>query len=184
MDLYERFYRRSLRDVLVGQGVLAPEDADELAESAYEANEPFSYAVVDAGHLSAWELVKTVASHYQMPVLPLQGFDFDDALLEGIPASTLFQYQVLPIGRFGRTWSFAVAEPPSRDCIAALRESFGNALFFFAADTELIKAMVAQHIKVVDAASDRSWQSLFDTADAQIQTELGDGDSDADADAA
>ena len=179
MDRYERFYRRSLRDVLVGQGVLTAEQADELAESAYEANEAFAYALVDAGHLSPWELATVIAGYYQMPVLPLVGYDFDTDMLEGIEAATLFQYQVLPVGRFGRTWSFAVAEPPSRDCLTALREAFGQALFFFTADAELVKSLITQHIKVVDAKADTGWTSLFDDADHRVHTELLGGNEEA-----
>ncbi len=171
MDRHERFYRRSLRDVLVGQGVLTAEDADELAESAYEAGESFGFAVVDAGHMTAWDLAKMVANSYQMPVLPLRGYDFDAAMLDGIAAATLHQYQVLPVGRFGRSWSFAVVEPPSRECVTALKDAFGTALFFFVADAELVKEMMSEHVKVVDANSDKSWHSLFDTADAAIQGE-------------
>lgn len=174
MDRHERFYRRSLRDVLVGQGVLSAEVADELAESAYEAGETFGFAVVDAGHLTAWDLTKTVANSYQMPVLPLKGYDYDAAMLDGISAATLYQYQVLPVGRFGRSWSFAVAEPPTRECVSALKDAFGGALFFFAADAELIKEMVTEHIKVVDANNDRGWQSMFDSADEAIKTENAD----------
>ncbi|MDA1194124.1 MAG: hypothetical protein O2894_02985 [Planctomycetota bacterium] len=172
MDRYERFYRRSLRDVLVGQGIISAELADELAESAYEAGEAFGYAVVDAGHMSAWDLTKVVAGHYQMPVLPLAGYEFDDSIMDGMSAATLYQYQVLPVDRFGRAWSFAVAEPPSRDCVAALREAFGSAIFFFVADAEVVKNMVREHVKVVDATSDKGWQSLFDSADAAIKDEI------------
>lgn len=175
MDRYERFYRRSLRDVLVGQGVLTAEQADELAESAYEASESFAYALVDAGFLSPWELATVVAGFYQLPVLPLVGYEYDADTLEGTSAATLFQYQVLPIGRYGRTWSFAVAEPPSRECIAALRESFGHALFFFAADAEIVKNMISEHVKVVDAKGDTGWTSLFDDADQRVKTELHHG---------
>ena len=175
MDRYERFYRRSLRDVLVGQGVLTAEQADELAESAYEANEAFAYALVDAGHLSPWELATVISGYYQMPVLPLVGYDYDTEMLDGIAAATLFQYQVLPVGRFGRTWSFAVAEPPSRDGLAALKEAFGPALFFFAADAELVKSLITEHIKVVDAKSDTGWTSLFDDADERVHSELHGG---------
>jgi len=172
MDRYERFYRRSLRDVLVGQGVLTAEQADELAESAYEANETFSYALIDAGHLSPWELATVISGYYQMPVLPLVGYDHETDMLDGIAAATLLQYQVLPVGRFGRTWSFAVAEPPSRDCLSALREAFGPACFFFVADAELVKELISEHVKVVDAKADTSWTSLFDDADERIQSDL------------
>lgn len=172
MERYERFYRRTLRDVLVGHGLISPEQADELAESAYEANESFGYAVVDAGLLTAWDLAKTIATHYQMPVLPLRGFEYDSAITEGMSAATLYQYQILPVGRFGDTWSFAVAEPPSRDCLNALREAFGGALFFFVAEADHVKQMITDHLKVVDAEADRKWQSIFDSADELIRAEM------------
>ena len=175
MDRFERFYRRSLRDVLVGQGVLSAEQADELAESAYEENESFGSAVVDAGHLTSWELARTVASHYQMPVLPLRGYDYDADAVEGISSTALYQYQILPVGRFGKSWSFAVIEPPSRECVQSLRETFGNAIFFFVAEAEMVKELVGEHVKVVDATTDKGWHSMFDDADAMIQTDTDEG---------
>jgi hypothetical protein len=183
MDRYERFYRRSLRDILVSQGAVTPDVADELAESAYESSESFGHAVVDAGHLSSWELAKVVSSHYQLPVLPLAGFEYDDTLTQGISAATLYQYQILPVGRFGQAWSFAVVEPPSREALAALREACGSAIFFFAAEADQIQLLIAEHVRVVDAKADQQWQDIFDVADQRIQEELGDA-SGSDADAA
>ena len=110
MDAHDRFQRRSLRDVLVTQGVLTTEQADELIESARESNEPFGVVVVDSGFLSSWDLAKTVAEHYQMPALPLAGFRWDKELGEGLDATMLYQYLIVPVGRFGRAWSFAVCE--------------------------------------------------------------------------
>ena len=184
MDRFERFYRRTLRDVLVGQGVLTAEQADELAESAYEENESFGSAVVDAGHLTSWELARTVASHYQMPVLPLRGYEYEASDIEGISSTALYQYTVLPVGRFGKSWSFAVIEPPSRECVAALRETFGTAIFFFVAEADLVKEFVGEHVKVVDAKSDKGWQSLFDAADAEIRTSGDEEEDDVTPDAA
>ena len=111
MDPFERYHRRSLRDVLVGQGVLSQEEADELVEAAYESNEPFGAVLVDAGHLTAWDLVKLVSTHYQMPVMPLSGYDFDPEMFEVVSPATLYHHQMVPVGRFGRAWAFSVVEP-------------------------------------------------------------------------
>ena len=169
MDRFDRFYRRSLRDVLVDQGAVTPEEADELAVSAYEANETFGHAVVDAGHLTSWELAKVVGSVYQMPVLPLSVFDFDADLLDGVSAATLLQYQVLPVGRFGKAWSFAVVEPPNKECVAALREVCGSGIFFFVAEAETLQKLLTEHVKVVDSTGDRKWQSIFDVGDQRVK---------------
>src|SRR5262245_55289084 len=162
MDPFERFHRRSLRDVLIQQGVLNAEQADELIDAAHQANEPFSTVLLDAGSLTAWDLAKTVAAHYQMPVLPLTGYRYDKALAEGLPASLLYQHQVLPVGRFGRTWSFAVVEPPNREVIEDLKQVCGASMFFFVSEAPELQRLLRENVKVMDVASDTSWQSIFD----------------------
>jgi type IV pilus assembly protein PilB len=171
MDPYERFHRRSLRDLLTSQGVLSPEQADELVDAAHQANEPFGVVLLDAGHLTAWDLAKTVAANYQMPVLPLAGYDFDDELLEAFPASLCHQFRVLPVGRFGKVWSFAVIEPPSRDLIETLRQHCGTSLFFFVVDAQELRRLLQEHVKVMDVATDTSWQSIFDSGEAKVASE-------------
>ena len=151
MDPHDRLFRRSLRDVLVDQGVLTQEQADELVESAYETNEPFGLVVVDAGYLTSWDLVKLISSKYQLPVLPLAGYQFDTDLLETLSASTLYHYQIVPIARFGKSWTFSVVEPPSRDCIDTLREACGPSLFFFLSEAPDVQRTLSEYVKVVDA---------------------------------
>jgi hypothetical protein len=168
MDAHDRFERRSLRDVLVDDDVLSEELADELMNSARRTHEPFGSVVVQSGNITAWDLACTVSVHYNMPFLPLGGFAYDKSLWEGIPSSTLYQYQVLPVGRFGDSWSFAVVEPPTRDCIAALTENCGSSLFFFVAEYQEILRLLNEHITVVDTKKDSSWQSIFDDAEERV----------------
>lgn len=172
MDPFERYTRRSLRDVLVSQGTLSQEAADELIESAYESNEAFGAVIVEAGLLTAWDLAKTVSTHYQMPVLPLINYEFDNAVFDQISPATLYQYMVLPVGRFGRTWSFTVVEPPSRECIDALREACGSSIFFFVSELPEVQQALQEHVKVVDVQADTSWQSIFDTGERRVNEEI------------
>lgn len=168
MDSHNRFERRSLRDVLVDQSVLTEELADELMNSAREENEVFGAVVVESGHMTAWDLAKTVAVQYSMPHIPLSGFRYDGALAENVPASTLHQYQVVPVGRFGRARSFAVVEPPTRACITALSEACECSIFFFVAECTEVKRLLMEHVKVVDTSKDSSWQDIFDVANDSI----------------
>lgn len=168
MDANHRFEHRSLRDVLTSQGVITAEEADDLIEAAREANEPFGEVVVGAGHLTAWDLARTVAEHYQMPYLPLSGFRYDADLVKGMPPATLYQYQVLPVGRFGKACSFAVVEPPIRACINALQEACGNQLFFFVGEVPEIQRLLRDNVKVMDPSADTSWADVFDTGDRNV----------------
>lgn len=169
MDPFDRFYRRSLREVLVTQGVLSNEQADELIDSSRQTNDPLGIVVIEAGHLTAWDLAKTVATHYQMPMLPLAGFKFDAHLAEGVPASILHQHQVLPVGRFGKTWTFAVMEPPTRALVEDLRAVCGESMFFLVAEAQELGRILREHVKVMDAKADSGWQNIFDQADESVR---------------
>jgi len=171
MDAHNRFERRSLRDVLIAQGALSAELADELVSSAREENEPLGAVVVDAGHMTAWDLAKAIITHYQMPYLPLQGFQYDEELADGLPTATLYQHNILPVGRFGKVCSFAVVEPPSRDCINELQEACGNNLFFFVSEVQEVQRLLNDNVKVVDAKGDTSWTAVFDAGHESVMSE-------------
>ena len=174
MDAHHRFQRRSLRDVLIDQGVLTPDQADELMSSARENNEVFGAVAVEAGHLTAWDLAKLVATHYQMPYLPLAEYEYDSSLAQDLPAATLYQYHVVPVGRFGSTRTFAVIEPPSRDCISDLQEACdSNSLFFFVAEVTEVERLLRDNVKVVDTSSDTSWHEVFDMGERNVTDEDG-----------
>jgi hypothetical protein len=168
MDAHNRFERRSLRDVLVAQEILDENTADELVNSARETNEPFGRVLVDSGHITAWDLAKVVCMNYNLAYLPLSGYAYDRGLTEGIPSHLLYQYHVLPVGRFGRAWSFAVVEPPTRDCIHDLGEHCGSRLFFFVSESNEIGRLLQEYVKVVDTRKDDSWQSIFDQAEENV----------------
>lgn len=176
MQAHDKFQRRSLRDVLVSQGHLPAELADELVTDARSSHEPLAAVVVNSGHMTAWEMVRTVSTHFHMPVLPLAGYLLDTDLAKSVPAPTLYQYHVLPVGRFGKVMSFAAIEPPGRDCIASLQEACGHqGIFFFVAEVPEVQRMLRDNIKVLDAKSDTTWQNIFDEADQSVLDGMGSG---------
>jgi hypothetical protein len=168
VDPFDRFLRRPLDELLVGQGVLAREKADEMRAAAETAGEPFASVVVESGTLTPWDLARTIAVHYQMPVLPLAGYRFDKELVVGLQPETLHRYQVVPLGVFGATRTFAVIEPPSRALLDELTSACGTSIFFFAAEANEVARILREHVKVVDANADAGWQKLFDEAEVEV----------------
>jgi hypothetical protein len=172
MDAHDRLYRRSLREILVTQGVLTAEQAEELTQAARESHEPFGAVLVEAGYLTAWDLAKTVATHYQIPYLPLAQFRFDKDLIDGLPPALLYEHRVFPVGRFGTTSSFAVMEPPTRDAIEELRGACEGPVFFFVGEAPEVSKLLQEHVKVVDVATDNSWQSVFEEGEQRVMEEI------------
>lgn len=174
MDPFDRYLRRPLDETLVAQGVLPRTQADDLIASALEASEPFSVALLDAGVLTPWDLARHIAVHYQMPVQPLSGYKFEKSLFDGLRPEVLHRFQIVPLAVFGRTRTFAVSEPPTRELLDELTSSAGTSLFFFVSEAPEVRRVLAEYVKVVDVAGDNAWQRMFDTAEEEVTKSLKD----------
>lgn len=168
MDPFDRFTRHPLEEVLVGEGALTRARADELLASAHSTGEPFGLVLLESGTMTPWDLAKTIATHYQMPVHPLTGYRFDKDLLEGVDAGVFHNHHVIPLGAFGRTRTFAVLQPPDRVLIDELTAAYGSSLFFFVAEGTEITRILREHVKVIDTEKDSNWSKLFDAAEEGI----------------
>ena len=65
-------------------------------------------------------------------------------------------------------------------CGVMRQQACGHAIFFFAAEAEAVHKLIGDHVKVVDAKSDKNWHSLFDSADERVKE--GNTDSDIEVD--
>jgi len=159
--------------MLVAQGVTTRERMDELVTSARETNELLGVVVLESGALTPWDFAKTIASQYQLPVQSLSGYRFDKELVASVPSEVLHRHQMMPLGIFGRTRTFAIMEPPTRDLLDELQGHFGASLFFFVSQGPEIARALREHVKMVDADRDTSWQRLFDSAEEEVSKGLG-----------
>ena len=172
MDPFDRFLRRPLDEILISQGVLTRERANELLESCVQSGATFGTMLVESNTLTPWDLAKAVATHYQMPVQPLTGYHFDKELLLGLSPEMLRRHMAVPLGVFGATRTFAVLEPPGRPLLDELQAVCGSSIFFFVAEGPEISKALEDHVKVVDATKDTNWHRLFDTAEEEISKGL------------
>lgn len=169
MDPFERFTRHPLDEVLVGEGVLTRERAAELVASARQTGVPLATVLLESATMTAWDLAKTIATQYQMPVHPLSGYRFAPELLEGVEAGIFHRHHIVPLGVFGRTRTFAVFEPPTRELIDELTGAYGSSLFFFVAEGPEIERVLREQVKVLDVEKDGGWAKLFDAGDEKVQ---------------
>ena len=172
MDPFDRFTRHPLEEVLVGEGMLARSRAEELLSSARTTGEPFSVVLIESGTLTAWDLAKTISTHYQMPVHPLIGYRFDETLLGGVEAGIFHRHQVVPLGKFGRTRTFAVVEPPNRELIDELIGAYGTSLFFFVSEGTEVARVLREQVRVLDVEKNSDWSKLFDQGEESVSKTL------------
>lgn len=154
------------------EGTLTRARADELLESARATAEPFALVLLESGTMTSWDLAKTIATHYQMPVHPLAGYRFDKELLEGVEAGIFHRHRVIPLGKFGRTRTFAVVQPPNRELIDELTGAYGTSLFFFVAEGVEVDRVLREQVKVLDVEKDAGWSKLFDAGEESVSKTL------------
>lgn len=168
MDPFDRFLRRSLDDVLVTQGILTRERADEMLSSATSGGVPFATVVLESGTVTAWDLARIVAVHYQMPVHPLGNYRFDKDVFKGLSPQLLHRHMAVPLSVLGKTRTFAVLEPPSRALLDELTKTCGPSVFFFVAEGPAITKVLDEHAKLPSVHEDQGWQKLFESAEQEV----------------
>ena len=67
--------------------------------------------LVKLGHLTEKQLVDSLAQHFKVPAVELNGMDVDEAVLKIIPADLARKYTIIPVSKTGATITVAMIDP-------------------------------------------------------------------------
>jgi type IV pilus assembly protein PilB len=67
--------------------------------------------LVKLGYLTEKQLVDSLAQHFKVPAVDLNGMDIDEAVLKIIPADLARKYTILPVSKTGATVTVAMIDP-------------------------------------------------------------------------
>ena len=67
--------------------------------------------LVKLGHLTEKQLVDSLAQHFKVPSVELNGMEIDEAVLKIIPADLARKYTILPVSKTGATITVAMIDP-------------------------------------------------------------------------
>ena len=115
-----------------------------------------------------------LARAFDLVIIALILVNVAASVIETVPATLLYQHQVLPLGSFGQSWTWACATPPTKDLIDSLREHCGPSHFFFVGDMTVIQRMLQDNVRVLDVTADDAWTGVFDAGEEAVREEVGD----------
>ncbi|MDD2456259.1 MAG: ATPase, T2SS/T4P/T4SS family [Kiritimatiellae bacterium] len=99
-----------LIDLVVSNGIIDQQQADELREEHKNTGQPMRKLLVDNGYLSEDDLLGMMAAYQGCDVIDLSVMSLDTDVIQSIPASVARMYNVLPVQATTGTITLAVCD--------------------------------------------------------------------------
>lgn len=99
-----------LLDLVVSNGIIDQQQADELREEHTNTGQPIRKLLVDNGFLSEEDLLGMMAAYQGCDVVDLAVMSIDADVLQGVPASVARMYNVLPVYSTAGTITLATCD--------------------------------------------------------------------------
>jgi type IV pilus assembly protein PilB len=102
---------RRLGDLLVGEGLITPENLRRALAEQRGTSEKLGSILVRLNLLSEEQLIGFLSRQYGIPSITLSQLDIDPEVLRLVPAQLAKKYEVIPIERAGNALTLAMADP-------------------------------------------------------------------------
>lgn len=102
---------RSLAEVLLNRGVVAPQALEEARTEAEAANLRLENVLLQKNLISGLHMVLALSEYLDIPPVTLAHFTPDSSLMDVVPYKTLKQLQIVPMARRGDMLMIAMADP-------------------------------------------------------------------------
>ena len=110
MAIDRRANAKRLSEVLVDEGILTKAQVQEASKYLRQPDDPLSPYLIRCGFITAWDLAKAVCTHFALPYYDLSSFRPKKEVVALIDAQFLHGWGILPLDKFGKIVTVAVAE--------------------------------------------------------------------------
>src|SRR5712692_1047984 len=102
---------RRLGDLLVTEGLLAPEDLRRALSEQKVSSEKLGPILVRLNLLNEEQLIGFLSRQYGIPSITLSQLDIDPEVIRLVPSQLAKRYEVIPIKRTGNALTLAMSDP-------------------------------------------------------------------------
>jgi len=201
MTQCHRLKRKRLSDLLVDEGLATKEVVIAGLHAQKDSGVILSSVLLAENDIDAFDLARVLVEHFQVPFVDLERYALHKDVIKLFPAELLHRARMVPLEKFGKHYSFACQEIPSREIHEEIKKIVDGSVLVFAAfsrdidtvlrefapyetpkpegdtaEVELADEIPSQG-NTDDANEDQEWQALFDTANESIVSKLDESDS-------
>jgi len=113
--------QRSLKDILLEQGLVGEKDLNEALEEQKNRGENLGQILLRDGFINAEDLCKCLAIQFNMEVVKPSNYQIDKEIIDKIPAALARRHRFLPLKMNNNTLTVAMADPLSFSALDNLR---------------------------------------------------------------
>ena len=201
MTQYHRLKRKRLSDLLVDEGLATKEVVIAGLHAQKDSGDILSSILLAENAIDAFDLARVLVEHFQIPFVDLERYALHKDVIKLFPAELLHRARMVPLEKFGKHYSFACQEIPSREIHEEIKNIVDGSVLVFAAFSRDIESVLrelvpyeapkpegaageAESAEAIqpqgdsdDADADKEWQALFDTANESIVSKLDESES-------
>ncbi len=111
-----------LLELLVKQGMLQPDQAEQAKKEAFRVTQPLESVLVKSGFVTDEELASAKASLLGVPYVDLNNYRLDKELVKLLPEKVARKYSVMPLFSTGTALSLGMVDPQNIVAIDQVRK--------------------------------------------------------------
>ena len=146
--------RKSLVDVLIGQGVLTTSGMESVLRRDDTQQESLGPALVAEGVISAEQLSRAVAEQFGLPYEPLTDFRVDQTFYRTIPAELMHRHPFVPVAERDGLLFVAIPDPQNLFGLDELERLLKRPLQWVVSPREAIAAALSRSEETSQALKD------------------------------
>lgn len=159
-------------EILVRQGILAPEQLAEAKQMAGQSGMKLPDAIVRLGYASGEEVMRAVAQQHGLEYVSLKEVMIPPAVLELVPESVARENCILPLAQDDGELTVIISDPNDFETLEKLRFILNRRIEVALAPRESITEAINRHYgQTVGESADQMLQEFTDTAIDFTETE-------------
>lgn len=142
MPSLQRIVRKRLGEMLVNEGVLAPDRLKEGLELQEKTKQPLGEALIRLGYITETQIAEVLCKQYAKPFIRPAQYELNKELFELIPPQLLIRSVFLPLDRFDNLLVIAMGGSLSNELIRQLQELTGCDVDLFVSTPSDVKQIL------------------------------------------
>jgi type IV pilus assembly protein PilB len=122
MAMLNRIRRKRFGEILVSEGLITKDQLDEALELQKSSGDFLGAILLELGHITETDIIKTLSIQYQLPFLRPTLYDLDRRLMGKFKPEFLHLHKILPIDQIGNLLLLLVTDIPSDEILGEIQE--------------------------------------------------------------
>lgn len=155
MAMLNRIRRKRLGEILVSEGLITKEQLQEATELQKSSGDFLSSILLDLGHITETDIIKTLSVQYQLPFMRPTLYDIDRKLIQKFKPEFLHLHKILPIDKIGNLILIVVTDIPSDEVLAEIQEIAGTNLAIYLASIGEVDRILKETVPISEGEEDQ-----------------------------